>query len=181
MLKPLTKYKVLTLVIFIFLSWAKTNAQERGLLLSQYYSKKDYSAPAQNWSIVQDARGIFYFGNSSGILEYDGNTWRKITVSNSSTVRSLAINNKNTVFVGAYKELGYLEPDKAGSLNYKSLAHLIDTNYSNFGDVWDVHCIKDEVFFLTDKYLFRYKNSKFDCWEKSKERFYLRRLGGLSG
>jgi len=50
---------------------------------------------------------------------------------------------------------------------------LVDSNYSNFGDVWDIHCFDEDVFFLTDNYLFRYKNQKIDCWKKNKERYYL--------
>ncbi|MFC2104192.1 ATP-binding protein [Bacteroidota bacterium] len=148
-------------------------AQERGLLLTKYYSPNDYDAPLQNWSIAQDSRGVLYFGNSNCVLEYDGNEWRKIHVPNHSTVRSIAFNQKDVLYLGAYEELGKLIPDKNGELKYSSLTHLIDSNYSNFGDIWDVHCIQDDVFFLSDNYLFRYKNHKFDYWEKTKERYYL--------
>ncbi|MFC2151066.1 ATP-binding protein [Bacteroidota bacterium] len=148
-------------------------AQERGLLLTNYYSPEEYNAPLQNWSIVQDKRGVLYFGNSNCVLEYDGTEWRKIYVPNYSTVRAVAIDNNDILYLGAYKELGHLAPDKNGTLEFKSLTHLIDSNYYNFGDVWDVHCIENDVFFLTDQYLFRYKNNKFNYWAKTKERFYL--------
>ncbi len=53
------------------------------------YSPRDYNGGPQIWTILQDHRGIMYFGNSSGaILEYDGVTWKKIFVP-SSVVRSL--------------------------------------------------------------------------------------------
>jgi len=77
--------------LFMFINSFISIAQERGLLLSKYYSPKDYSAQAQNWSIVQDGRGVFYFGNSSCILEYDGNEWRKIYVPNNSELLLLII------------------------------------------------------------------------------------------
>ncbi len=114
-----------------------------------------------------------YFGNSNCILEYDGTEWRKIHMPNYSIVRNLAIDNKNILYAGAFNELGYLLPDEKGDLKYQSLIHLIDSNYLSFGDVWGIHCIDDNIYFLTDNYLFRYKNQQFDYWTKTKERFYL--------
>lgn len=69
--------------------------------------------------------------------------------------------------------MGALSPNNKGTLTYHSLTHLIDSNYRNFGDIWESHVIDDDVYFLTDQYIFRYKNQKFDYWEKTKERFYL--------
>ena len=158
--------------LFIFLV-LNSYGQERGLLLSDFYSPTDYNAGTQNWAIVQDNRGLMYFGNSTCILEYDGVSWRQIYVPNQSAVRSLAIDSNNNIYAGAYNELGILTPDIHGQLQYHSLTYLIDKNHSDFGDVWNIYCIKDEVFFLTEKYLFRLKNNKIDFWEKTAERFYL--------
>lgn len=36
------------------------------------YSVSDYNAGIQNWAIAQDERGVMYFGNNSGLLEFDG-------------------------------------------------------------------------------------------------------------
>lgn len=169
----LKKYKFI-LLIFLSIPLIKQGySQERGLLLSTYYSPIDYNAGNQNWAIVQDKRGVMYFANSTGILEYDGNTWRKISVSNNSSVRSLAIDEKNTIYAGAYNELGYLTSNKNGNLHYHSLTHLIDSSYLNFNDVWNIQCISDEVFFLTESYLFKYKNNKITVIENKSERFYL--------
>jgi PAS domain S-box-containing protein len=147
--------------------------QERGLLLSTYYSPIDYNAGNQNWAIIQDQRGIMYFANSMGVLEYDGNTWRRIPISNNSNARSLAIDEKNTIYVGAYNELGYLSPNNDGELIYQTLTHLIDSSNLNFNDVWSTYCMPDGVFFLTENYLFKFHNNKITVVEKEKERFYL--------
>ena len=171
MLKSKLKYIISLLVLFI--NSLCLFSQERGLLLSKYYSPKDYNASSQNWSIVQDNRGIMYFGNASCILEYDGIDWRKIYVPNNSTIRTLAVDGKNNIYAGAYEELGQLLPDKTGNLKYHSLNHLIDSSCSKFGDIWDVNCINEDVFFLSDDYLFRYKDQKIVSWAKTKERFYL--------
>ncbi|HAN19120.1 MAG: hypothetical protein A2X13_02500 [Bacteroidetes bacterium GWC2_33_15] len=160
-------------LIFLFAFNFNAKSQERGLLPSKYYSAKDYNSGAQNWAVIQDKRGIMYFGNVNGILEYDGENWKTIPVKNNSTVRSLAIDNKNILYSGAFNEIGCLIPNESGNLVYKSLTHLIDSQYMDFGDIWDINCFSDTVFFLTDKYLFKYHNKKFSYYSSNKERFYL--------
>lgn len=169
----LKKYKLIILIFLSISLFKQGYTQERGLLLSTYYSPLDYKAGNQNWSIVQDQRGIMYFANSLGILEYDGSTWRNIPVSNNSNARSLAIDEKNTIYVGAYNELGYLSSSNSGNLYYHSLTHLIDSSYLNFNDVWSTYCMADGVFFLTENYVFKFHNNKITVIEKEKERFYL--------
>lgn len=171
-MKRLNK-NIFSFFLFFLLSVCYTLAQNSGLVISEYFSPADYNAGPQNWAVVQDERGIMYFGNSDCILEYDGVSWRKIHVTNQSNVRSLAKDSNNNIFVGAYNELGVLTPDKHGQLHYKSLTHLIDPKHLEFGDVWNTYCIDDEVFFLTENYLFRLKNQKIDFWKKTDERFYL--------
>jgi PAS domain S-box-containing protein len=169
-------HKNYTFIIFIFLSLfilKNGQSQERGLLLSKYYSSIDYNGGNQNWAIVQDQRGIMYFANSAGILEFDGNSWRRIPTSNNSNARSLAIDEINTIYVGAYNEFGYLSPNNKGKLTYHSLTHLVDSSYLNFNDVWSTYCMSDGVFFLTENYLFKYHNNKITVIEKEAERFYL--------
>lgn len=158
--------------LFLFVNSFFLNAQERGLLLSKYYAPKDYKASSQNWSIIEDKRGVLYFGNTICILEYDGNEWRKIYTPNNSGVRALDIDSNNNIYAGAYNELGILMPDQTGNLNFHSLKHLIDSSYYDFADVWKTHCIGEDVYFLTRNYLFRYKNQKFNVWKKTGSMFY---------
>ena len=169
----LKKYSFIILIFLSISTLKQGYSQERGLLLSTYYSPIDYNAGNQNWAIIQDQRGVMYFANSLGVLEYDGNTWRRIPISNNSNARSLSIDEKNTIYVGAYNEFGYLSPNNEGELTYHTLTHLIDSSYLNFNDVWNTYCVKDEVFFLTESCLFKFHDNKITIVEKEKERFYL--------
>ncbi len=115
----------------------------------------EYGAPEQNWSMVQDNRGVMYIGNNDrGVLEFDGSGWRNIPVPNNSPVRSLAIDDRGTIYVGAVGELGYLTPDQNGQLKYRSLTHLIDSAFLDFHDVWKTHIINDTVYFCTSPTIF---------------------------
>jgi len=169
----MNKFYKIIFSFFIIIGTLQVSAQIRGLVSSDYYTSEDFNVLPQNWCVTQDQRGLMYFGNSNCVLEYDGVTWRKIFVTNQSNVRSLDVDQQNNIFVGAYNELGLLTPDKKGKLHYKTLTHSIDSQYVDFGDVWNTHCIGEEVFFLTEKTIFRYKNQQFSYWEKSAERFYL--------
>jgi hypothetical protein len=169
------KFNFSHIILFLFLL-INSNviiAQEKGLILSKYYSPKDYNAGTQNWCITQDSRGVLYFANNEGILEYDGETWRLIKIANNSHVRSMAFDENNILYAGSYGQMGFLYPDVTGNLNYKSLNHLVDSSHKDIGEIWDVCCISDTVFFYTDKCIYRYHNNKFDYWKSKDDLFYL--------
>ena len=67
---------------------------EKGLPFITNYPIKDYQAHPQNWAIIEDNRGIMYFGNSICLLEYDGVKWRKLNFGNNTLIRSLAKDKK---------------------------------------------------------------------------------------
>lgn len=51
---------------------------ETGKPLIRNYSPREYQAAPDAWAILQDQRGVMYFGTGSGVLEYDGASWRLI-------------------------------------------------------------------------------------------------------
>ena len=84
--------------------------KETGLPVIENYNARAYNGFPQIWSILEDRRGIMYFGNSGGeILEYDGVTWRKIFAP--TVVRSLAMDDQGKIWVGTAGNFGYLAPD----------------------------------------------------------------------
>ncbi|MFQ5606265.1 MAG: hypothetical protein ACE5HS_23610 [bacterium] len=87
--------------------------QEAGLSYIQNFSPKDYNGGIQNLMVVQNKRGLMYFGNTSGVLIYDRVSWRLVRMPNRSTVRSLCMAN-DRIYVGAVGELGFLAPDATG-------------------------------------------------------------------
>ena len=84
------------------------NRNELGFYQVKNYSTNDYLALPQTWGVMQDDRGIIYVCNGEGVLEFDGTSWRKITLDNGLAVKSLAIDNKGRIYVGAYNDLGFL-------------------------------------------------------------------------
>jgi signal transduction histidine kinase/DNA-binding response OmpR family regulator len=126
-----------------------------GLKYFRNYPPGDYIIQPQNWGVVQDRRGIIYAANQGGVLEYDGVSWKRIMIPN-QVVRSLAVDDKGTVYVGGLGELGYLGPDPQGQLKYISLTAHLEEERKNFGSVWKTHATPGGVFFRTSRYLFRW-------------------------
>src|ERR1700685_360552 len=61
-----------------------------GMPVLHNYSSKDSNVPSQVWAIIQDHRGVLYFGGQNAVAEYDGVTWRRLPIP-SSVARSFAL------------------------------------------------------------------------------------------
>jgi len=173
-------YLVLMGVVFYLLAVQCAYGEIGGFKYLENYSAADYGHHPQNWMIVQDSRGIIYVGNQAGVLEYDGVSWRILENIPNKSVRSMAIDNTGTIYIGGKDEVGFLAPDPKGSLNYVSLLSNINKNKRKFSSVWKTLSINDHVYFLTTKYLMRWntKTRKMKIWESNqyfKDIFYVKK------
>ncbi|MCK4663137.1 MAG: SpoIIE family protein phosphatase [Bacteroidales bacterium] len=138
----------------------------------QNYNDENYNTPEnQTWAVLQDNKGIMYFGNNNGLLEFDGTNWRLIEISNKSIVRSLAIDSIGRIYVGAKGEFGYIEADTTGTKQYFSLLEKIPEEYRNLGDVWQTSVLNKQIIFRTNLYVFLLKDNKIKFF-KSCNRFH---------
>ncbi len=152
-------YRTTRLLLFFILLPVLCGGQvnRNGTPFIRNFEPLEYGAPEQNWSMVQDNRGVMYFGNNDrGVLEFDGYNWRNIPIPNNSPVRSLAIDERGTVYVGAIGEIGYLAPNNSGLMEYRTLTHLIDSANLDFGDVWKTHVLDGKIYFATSPVIFIY-------------------------
>lgn len=130
---------------------------EVGFHFVRNYSVDDYKASPQNWSVVQDRRGVMYFANTDGILEFDGLHWRLIKVKNGSPVGALAVDPKTgRIYVGAIDEFGYLTPDPTGQLQYESLRNLVPPNTQAIHLIHKILITPSEVFFRPEDQVVRW-------------------------
>ena len=149
--------------------WNETQWRENGLPYIQNFSPKDYNAEIQNFAIVQDKRGLMYFGNNEGVLVYDCVSWRLIQTTNKTGVRSLCLIN-DKVYAGTQGDFGCLEPDSTGELKYISLLDYIPKLNRDFHDVYQIISFKDAVYLRTRNYIFRLYNGNVKVWN-SKNQF----------
>ena len=130
---------------------------ELGIPFLRTFSHRDYDSHPQNWTIVQDPRGVLFVGNTDGVLEFDGDTWRRVQVSNRSIVRSLAVDAEGTVYVGAVGELGRLSPDAKGQLVFESLVAELPAEHREFTDIWRTLATTEAIYFWTPSKLLRWQ------------------------
>ncbi len=152
-------------LIILFIAIYNIILSQTGQPFIRNFSPYEFDGEGQIWTIVQDSRGIMYFGGNQCIHEYDGVTWKKISLNTENlSVRSLAIDNNGRIYVGSVGEMGYLEPDETGDLKYISIVEELDTAYRKFTDIWTIACSGANVYFCSNEFLFRYNpdaNPKF--------------------
>jgi signal transduction histidine kinase/DNA-binding NarL/FixJ family response regulator len=145
--------------------------RDTGFKYSRHYTTDVYGQSPQNWTIAQDRRGVIYAGNQSGLLEYDGVSWRTIDVPGVS-VRSMAIDDRGNLYIGGQNEIGFFTINGQGTLEYTSLVHRLNGDEKNFSTVWKTHWTKQGVYFRTTEFLFRWNPDadELKVW-KPREKF----------
>lgn len=121
---------------------------------------KDYGADTQNWAVAQDDRGVMYFGNNNGMLEYDGVSWQLIQLGQNATCRSLARGPDGRIYAGGVGDFGYLAPDSLGQMRFVSLLAQVPPEARAFSDVFVTNVLGESVYFNTANHLFRWTPSR---------------------
>lgn len=152
-------------ILILFLSSFGVLCQVKniGMPNIKNYRRAEYKGGTQNWGIDQDKNGNIYFGNNSGLIQFDGSTWRKYSLRNKSVIMSLKIDSSGKIFVGGNNEFGYFMANEKGELKYFSLSKLIDKKDSqNINLIWRIHIFKGEVVFQSFTKAIFYKNDKLN-------------------
>lgn len=140
---------------------------ETGDYVFQRYVAKQYGGSAQNFASVQDPRGVMYFANAYGLLEFDGTSWRKLS---GSIVRSVNIDGKGNVYFGGVGEFGVLKSDATGTVRVVSLSDQIPKEDRTFADVWRVLPTPQGVYFSSYSRLFRVDgDGRVQTWRPQKK------------
>jgi signal transduction histidine kinase/DNA-binding response OmpR family regulator len=131
---------------------------EAGRPFIRVYRPLDVGGGSQIWSIVQDKRGLLYFGIGEAVLEFDGATWRRIRLETGGVGRSLDIDKNGRIYVGSSQDLGYLAPDSKGEMQFVSLVNRLPKNSPPLSDVWRTFVTDDGVLYQTERGIFRWAN-----------------------
>ncbi len=138
---------------------------ETGLPFIQNYPPQTTGGDAQNWHILQDKRGLIYSVNNSGILQYDGRSWRMIPAPNNSRMRSLTIDADGILYFRAQSDFGYLAPDSTATLRAVSLISKLKTANREPVNINYVVAAGERVYFISSRKIFRLMNGQIRIWE----------------
>ncbi|MBK7865775.1 MAG: hypothetical protein IPJ75_01555 [Ignavibacteriales bacterium] len=159
---------------FLFLLFLPLNSafsqssQFIGLPIIYNYSPTLYGFHSQNWGAVQDRRGLIYFANSDGILEYDGVKWRLIRLSNGEACRALYLAPDGIVYVAGFNEIGYISYSRTGNAEYTSLKSKMRGRENDFLDVWSIAWFNGKVYFSTYDQVFIWDGKLVDTFNSQK-------------
>jgi ligand-binding sensor domain-containing protein len=128
----------------------------------------EHNTSPQNWGIVQDRRGMIYSANQSGVLEYDGVSWRRIGVPNQYAM-AVGVDARGTVYTAGYNEMGRLLVKAPGDLQYVSLLEHLDKRYHGFSWVYQIHRGGEGVWFRTPGRLFLWQGDGFTVFDSPVE------------
>ncbi|MFL5754610.1 MAG: SpoIIE family protein phosphatase [Bacteroidia bacterium] len=159
------------LFILAFIGKGKSFAQTGNYYLTNF-SPSEINGSDDNRGAIQDEFGRIYVANANGVLVYDGKNWRSVSLNNESRCIFLAKDKNNKIFVGGVTEFGYLTTEVNGKIAYKSLSRQLSEKELDFGYVWSVRCIGDDVFFCANERIFLYSKGKLRSFIPEIESFH---------
>ena len=144
--------------------------RQAGAFYTQNFDTQELAEHPQNWSIAQDAQGLIYIGNSIGLNEFDGITWRKVPIPGKAIVRAVVADPQGRVLVGSRDDFGYLAPDSIGQASFVSLLHHVPEDKRQFGDVWGILQTEDGTWFHARERILNWRPGwPVRCWEPSEK------------
>jgi DNA-binding CsgD family transcriptional regulator len=124
--------------------------------LVTHYSRKDYGAGNQNWSIDIDKQGFIYAGNNNGLLVFDGVKWKIYQVPGHLIIRSVLVADDGRIYTGSFEEFGYWEKTGESGLTYHSLKPLLNNYRFHNEEIWKIVQSGDKIYFQSFSSLFVY-------------------------
>ncbi len=119
-----------------------------GTPLVQQFTKSNYNAGNQNWSITVSEEGIIYAGNTEGLLSFDGHYWKLHPLKNHSMIRSVKAAKDGKIYSGGYGEFGFWQRKKNGGMVYTSVSSLLQDRSQLLNDeIWKILIQDDKVYF----------------------------------
>ena len=110
------KLKLVLICLLAFLSGAQ--AQNGNYFLS-HYSPSSENINYLSFQIAQDDKGVLYFANKTGVVEFDGRNWS--VASTPGAVFTITVPG-GEVFVGGVKGFGWLRWNENNQRAYQSLS-----------------------------------------------------------
>lgn len=154
------KIFVIALFVLAFVT-AFAQSDEYGIPQIKNFGPADYRQESQNFCVVQDKNSLMYFGNTNGVMEYDGEHWPIVKVPGRP---KLAVNDNNEIYYGGYNTFGRIIY-KNGHLDLDEISNNLDCA---FGQIVKVVASNDAVYFASSDKLFMYANSNIKTIIDSK-------------
>lgn len=137
---------VLFLISFL-MSLSFVMAQPGHYFLS-HYAPSDEKIDYLSFSIAQTSKGVIYFANKNGIVEFDGRNWSIIETP--GAIYSLSIAENDKVFAGGLSGFGMLDLDESNTLSF----HPLLPKEGEVRNVFSCNVIDGFAYFINEQNLF---------------------------
>jgi DNA-binding CsgD family transcriptional regulator len=151
---------IYTLLGVVFASISLQGQPQDGFVIHNF-TKQEYNAESQNWSITRDRQGFIYAANNAGLLEFDGVDWSFYPSPNGTVIRSVAVDRNSRIYTSGYREIGYWERDPMGHMVYTSLNPKAESLFSQNEEFWNTVIIGELVYFHSFSSVFIYDKGTF--------------------
>ncbi|MDR2362022.1 MAG: hypothetical protein LBD91_04765 [Prevotellaceae bacterium] len=189
---PATKYRLLCSLIpfFVILTNAPATVRYSYTPDITNYQLSQYHAGDQNWAVTQDERGVMYFANNEGLLEFDGTHWTLHKLPGCWRVRTVMYDSlSQRIYCGAFEQFGYWERNALHELEYRSVSDSLTSYSLHNDDIWSIILTGDTVIFRSFVVCFTYVDgqplrvtvfpSSCLAMEKINNRLYAATIDGL--
>ncbi len=159
--------------------YSKLNAEDIrriGVPYIHNYTKAIYGSGNQNWSVTRDKHGIMYFGNTQGLLSFDGKYWRQYEMPNRQIVRAVAAADNGRIYAGSYAEFGYWSM-KDNRMQYSSLKKLLPANHTLNSEIWKIYCAGSKTIFQSFSTIYIYEQEKITIVKAPGSFLFLHQIG----
>ncbi|WP_282039013.1 triple tyrosine motif-containing protein [Saccharicrinis aurantiacus] len=143
MIQPYIKDSIFILITCLLFiqntNAASVNEDSKSVVVTpslRTFTKQDYKAENQNWSVSSSESGLVYFANSLGLLKYDGENWSLYKTDN--VLRSVYCSG-DTIYVGGSGLMGYFL-ERENLSQFHSLSNIQS-------DIWKIYKYNNEIVF----------------------------------
>jgi len=164
-----------TLALGLFLLGYCLVAQEIPRLIN--FTPQQYMAHNQNWSMVQHESGAMFFGNSGGLLLYDGARWKSFPTPGGQIIRSVAKDTAGRIFMGGYATLGYWQNTANEGLKYYSLIDKVEVDRIKNEEIWHFLPTDRGLFFQSFSMIYRFYEGKIEAIKPPSNIMFIRQVG----
>lgn len=154
-----------------------TDIKNIGIPYVQNYTKEIYKSGNQNWSVTKDKNGVMYYGNSEGLLAFDGKYWQLYNMPNNLIVRAVASDNKGKIYVGGFGQFGYWSYNQKGVFSYTSLIHLVPKGLMDKDEIWKIYVDGNRILFQSFGCIYIYENNKITTVKGENHFLFLFKVG----
>lgn len=141
--------KILLLIALV----GPTALAQKGNYFLSHYNPEDENISYLSFDIEQDDKGVLYFSNRSGVLQFDGRSWSMITVN--GAVYDLTVANGGRIFAGGTEGFGRLVVNQENRLSYESLSDSL----TNSRNIFSTIAREEAIYFMNEKNIFTYDSS----------------------